>query len=130
MEEHGALDRRDVDRREVDPAAAADLDRRPEELGRHARALDRGERQASARIAELPFGVRVAIAIEDEVEAGARPELDQVERQARLAGKGEKGGNERDATLRLVRLNALLPDESAERYVIGCKCRRKVVPFP
>ena len=47
-----------------------------------------GERQARGRITERPFRIRVPVAVEDEIEAGARPELDQIERKPRLAGPG------------------------------------------
>ena len=115
---------------EVDAEPRADLDRRLEQRRRHPAALDRVEREARIRGAERALRVAVAVAVEDEVEAGARPELDQVEREPRRGGDGEERGDERDAALRLVRLHALLADEPRGARLVGRERRGEVVPPP
>ena len=80
MQEEGSIPCRDVDGSEVDASPLPNLERSAKEIGRDAPSLSGAECEPCPRISEGSLGIAVPVAVEDEVEARARPELDQVER--------------------------------------------------
>ena len=106
---------RDVDWIQVYSTPASDLERRSEQLRGHLAPFVCDEGEACGWVTERALGIAVAVAVEDEIEPSARPELDEMERQPGLARNSQKGRHERDAALSLVRLHPLLRHEPAER---------------
>src|SRR5215211_3718812 len=118
-----------VERREVDPPALPHAWLDPEQARRHGTPLLAGELERSVAAAPAPLLVAVAVAVPDEVEAGARAELDQVERlDARPPCDLEKAREEHPAALDLVRLDALRLDEAPEPVAALLEHRHGFVP--
>ena len=118
---------RDVDRRAVDPDPAAHGQLAFQQPRRDRPALLPGEPHRGPLRSPLPRLVRVAIAIPDEVQAGARAELDEIERRdAGPLGDAKEERREHPRALHLVRLDALLRDEAREELLV---LRQRVVPL-
>ena len=133
-QEPGAVLARDVDRRAVDPDARAH--RRPEaqERGGHLASLGAGELEGRVIGPPGPERVRAAVAIPDQVEAGARPQLDQVERAGPEAlGGAQHAREQHPGAPDLVRLDALLGRRTGagtRRAPAGRRGRRPTRPCP
>ncbi len=108
----GAVLLGDVDRRTVDPDSFPDARLEPEQFRRDGPPLLALEAEHRVLSPPLPRLVAVRVPIPDEVEPGARPELDQVERlRARALGHAQQQGQQHPGALNFVRLHALRRDE-------------------
>src|SRR5947207_13341443 len=74
-----ALVRGDVDGIQVDTAAASDRKLDREQIGGDGGPLLAGQHEGGVGIAPCPVPVPVAVAVDEQVQAGARTELEQVE---------------------------------------------------
>src|SRR6185312_6947692 len=85
--------------------------------------------QLQLRRAPAPSAVGVRISVPEQVQAGGRPELDEVDRLgSALAGELEEGGQKRVAALHLVRLHRLLAHEAGEEPTLRLERRAEVRP--
>lgn len=129
LEQQGVAGPRHVERSEIDPAALADAWGEPQQLRRNGPALLAGELELRAVSTPRSLLVVVAVAIPDEVEARAGPDLDQIEGlDTRASGDLEEAGKQQPAALNLVRLDALRLDEATKPVAALLEHRHGIAP--
>ena len=129
LQEQRTLGTGDVDRRDVDAATASNARVYPEQVGGNRPAFLPAELEP--RIARTPLSgfVAAAIPVPDEVEAGTRANLDQVEGlDPGSAGDLEETRKQHPAPLHLVRLDAVLGDERPQPLSVLGDGRRGIGP--
>src|SRR6266540_4305049 len=105
-----------VDGIQVDAAAPTNLRPDVQQLRRKGSAHLSLQREARVLRAPLRPVIAVPVPVPDQVEPGARTELDQVERVTRLRGEQQEGRQEAPRPSHLVRLHALLAHEPANPF--------------
>jgi hypothetical protein len=112
LEEQRVVGACEVERREIDPSSPADMQDELEQAGRNGSSFLAGQNERGVVPTPRPVLIAVAIAIPDEVEAGTRAELEQVEHlDAGPASDLEEARQQHPAALYLIRLDAVLLDK-------------------